>query len=361
MAIFCLLCGGDSLESDISYVSYKKIKQELKYSNIATIDVYLNRFGEFYLIENNKLKKGQFIKHNEECFFKTKFKKYYFDAVLPIVHGKGVEDGSLGAYFDILKIPCMYSGITNASLLQNKSYFKKIIDFYDIPNVPYVDLSYYQYIDVNFDLEKHVSKLQFPLIVKPVNLGSSIGVKKVYDMESLLEALDKSFSYDSDVLIEKCVESLKEVNIALLGYKDNIIVSELETVSNKDDVYGIYSGLSLDVYFLLSTQIPQTIEIITNNETMNVRELKFKNRKVVLKKSRVKITKENENAYKIMEFFSKLDVNDFLKDNMCKREVVSFIKENKITYSNIYALAPYFPTKSIKNMVKCGVYDEIAQ
>ena len=64
MAIFCLLCGGDSLESDISYVSYKKIKQELKYSNIATIDVYLNRFGEFYLIENNKLKKGQFVKHN---------------------------------------------------------------------------------------------------------------------------------------------------------------------------------------------------------------------------------------------------------------------------------------------------------
>lgn len=132
-------------------------------------------------------------------------------------------------------------------------------------------------------------------------------------------------------------------------------------ITNKDDVYGIYAGLSLDVYFLLSTQIPQTIEIITNNETMNVRELKFKNRKVVLKKSRVKITKENENAYKIMEFFSKLDVNDFLKDNMCKREVVSFIKENKITYSNIYALAPYFPTKSIKNMVKCGVYDEIAQ
>ena len=50
-------------------------------------------------------------------------------------------------------------------------------------------------------------------------------------------------------------------------------------ISNKDDVYGIYAGLSLDVYFLLSTQIPQTIEIITNNETMNVRELKFKNRK----------------------------------------------------------------------------------
>ena len=264
MAIFCLLCGGDSLESDISYVSYKKIKQELKYSNIATIDVYLNRFGEFYLIENNKLKKGQFVKHNEECFFKTKFKKYYFDAVLPIVHGKGVEDGSLGAYFDILKIPCMYSGITNASLLQNKSYFKKIIDFYDIPNVPYVDLSYYQYIDVNFDLEKHVSKLQFPLIVKPVNLGSSIGVKKVYDMESLLEALDKSFSYDSDVLIEKCVESLKEVNIALLGYKDNIIVSELETVSNKDDVLSFFDK------YLLSKE--KTTRIIPSDISKDKKE-----------------------------------------------------------------------------------------
>ena len=264
MDIIALVYGGDSVESDISVVTFKKIKDKLLKEGIETIDIYLSRDGYFYLNDKEKMKIGQFEKCDGTTYFKTRFKRYEFDVVLPLVHGQGVEDGRLGAYFDILKIPCMYSGIINSALLQNKSYLKKIMNYYNIPNTKYVDLKYEDFIDVKFDLKEHIKELKYPLIIKPNNLGSSIGVSKVFDYNNLLSSLDKAFSFDNEVLIEECVNNLKEVNIAVLGYKDNIVFSELETVSNKDEVLTFFDK------YLLSKD--KTTRIIPSDISLDIKK-----------------------------------------------------------------------------------------
>ncbi len=270
-----IVYGGDSIESDISVLSYKKIKTKLIDEGVKTLDIFLDRTGSFYVNYNNKIKMGHFEKIGESCYFKTKFSRFEFDVVLPLVHGKGVEDGSLGAFFDILKIPCMYSGVLNSSLLQNKSYFKKMLDYYNIPNTKFVDLSYDEYIDIDFDLELLIKDLTYPLIIKPNNLGSSVGVSKVYEYNELLSSLDNAFKYDNEILIEEAVCNLKEVNVAVLGYKDNLIFSELETVSKKDDILSFY-----DKYLLSKDKttriIPSDISLEVKDNILEISKKAFK-------------------------------------------------------------------------------------
>lgn len=276
MKIIALVYGGDSVESDISVITYKKIRSKLILEGREVLDIFLDRNGSFYINDRNKIKLGHFEKIGESSYFRTRFKYFEFDVVLPLVHGAGVEDGTLGAFFDTLKIPCMYSGVLNSAILQNKSFFKKILNCYDIPNTKYVDLKYERFIDINFDLKKHIEELNFPLIIKPNTLGSSIGVKKAYDYDGLLNALDEAFVYDNEIVIEECVENLKEVNIAVLGYKDNMIFSELETVSNKDEVLTFF-----DKYLLSKDKttriIPSDISIDIKNIILEITKKTFYN------------------------------------------------------------------------------------
>lgn len=265
-----LLYGGNSLESDISEVTYKKINSLLNKQEFKTFGIFLNHKGEFFY----KNKKGDFFKKGNNFYFKTGIKKLYFDYVLPLVHGKGSEDGTIGAFFDTLNIPCIYSGILNSALLQDKIKFKEYLAFKNISQVDYVYITYNEYMDINFDLKRKIDKLTFPLIVKPNCLGSSIGVKKVYDISDLINALDKSFEYDNKVLIENCVQNLKEVNIAILGNNYKQFVSELETVSNKEDVLS-YFDKYLQSKDRIIRIIPADINSDVKEEIINISKSVF--------------------------------------------------------------------------------------
>ncbi len=265
-----LLYGGNSLESDISEVTFKKVSSLLKESKYEVLGIFLNHEGEFFL--NNK--KGMFYKNKDTYYFKVGFKKYYFSYVLPLVHGKNSEDGTLGAFFDILKIPCIYSGVLNASILQDKAKFKDLGKTYNIPTAKYTYLTYSEYMNINIDLKELIKDFSYPLIVKPSSLGSSIGVKKVTTLEELILALDKAFSYDECVLIEECITSLKEVNIALLGDKEKQIVSLLETVSNKEDVLS-YFDKYLTSKDKVTRIIPSDINDIQKEEIIKISKEAF--------------------------------------------------------------------------------------
>ncbi len=265
MPIYAIIYGGDSLESDISYVSEKKITKALLKDHIPFFEVELDHEGNFYYVgKHDRLKRGQFIKDKNAYYFKVGRKKHYFDVVLPIVHGSGVEDGTLGAYFDILKIPCIYSGILNASILQDKITFKKFLSLLRIPQVKYKKLNYRQFIDAGFDLSLTLKGLSSPYIIKPNRLGSSIGVSKAKNEKEVLKALENAFLYDKDVLIEEAVTSLKEVNIAVLGYEEELILSEVETVSQKEEVLSYY-----DKYLASKERVKRIIPADIDEEMKN--------------------------------------------------------------------------------------------
>ena len=131
-------------------------------------------------------------------------------------------------------------------------------------------------------------------------------------------------------------------------------------VSDKREVFGIYGGLQMQQSFMLTYQVPNAIEVVTNNETMWVREIKLKNRSVILRKSRLPITKENAAAYTILELFNNIDMRKYFSDTSVQREVSGFIREKAIKVKDVYSLAGVFPSKATRNIIESGIINEFA-
>lgn len=132
-------------------------------------------------------------------------------------------------------------------------------------------------------------------------------------------------------------------------------------ISDNGEIFGIYGKYVIELNFLLNYQVPNTIEVITNKESRDVREVEIGGRKVILRKSRLPITSKNESAYTLMELFSGIDLRQYRENSMARESVLKYIKEKKINCETIYGLASFFPARTIKNLAMSGVLYEIAR
>ncbi len=138
-------------------------------------------------------------------------------------------------------------------------------------------------------------------------------------------------------------------------------VVDRKYISDNGETFGIYGKYVIELNFLLSYQVPNIIEVITNKESRDVREIVIRGRKVILRKSRLPITNENEGAYTLMELFNSIDIRQYREDSMVRESISNYIKEKKISSGTIYSLANSFPAKTMKNLATSGVLYEIAQ
>lgn len=130
-------------------------------------------------------------------------------------------------------------------------------------------------------------------------------------------------------------------------------------VQNGKDVYGVYSGLKLQNIFSVTTQMPNTVEIVTNNETMRCRKVEIDGRRFILRKSRCPISKTNADAYTVLQLFN--DMRTQIKlDDWAKEKVIRFIKKNNVSARELMDLATVFPAQTTKNLIVNGVLNEIA-
>lgn len=121
-------------------------------------------------------------------------------------------------------------------------------------------------------------------------------------------------------------------------------------VSNGDSIFGIYSGLTLLNQFAVSTQIPNIVEIVTNNESTRKRVVEIDGMKFIVRKSRFEITKDNYNYYSLLQLFLELGVNPNL-DYFSKMRIKDFISSNNIDQSKLIKLAMNFPAQTLKNLI----------
>ncbi|MCD8195464.1 MAG: hypothetical protein LUD22_04135 [Coprobacillus sp.] len=117
--------------------------------------------------------------------------------------------------------------------------------------------------------------------------------------------------------------------------------------------YGIFSGLSLENGFGLTTQMPATMEIVSNNESSKRREIKIDGMKYIVSKSRVEIDEDNMNVYMLLELFNSYPEESLSEE--VKKTIDDFIKEYDISREDIINMSAYFPKKAIKKMAKEGV------
>ncbi|MCD8203515.1 MAG: hypothetical protein LUB56_00045 [Coprobacillus sp.] len=126
-----------------------------------------------------------------------------------------------------------------------------------------------------------------------------------------------------------------------------------EFIEYEDEVYGIYSGLALQNSFSLTSQVPATIEVVSNKESSKGREIIINERHFIVRKSRAEITSDNVFTYTLLELFT---INNGIPFNESGVSMVnSYIKEHDITKEKILSLANYFPSRTLKNMLYMGV------
>ncbi len=161
----------------------------------------------------------------------------HIDIAFPIVHGTNVEDGTIEGFVKMLNIPYVGCDVISSALGMDKYACKEILRANSIPVIDGKLYNIKQYKDDEQTLRKDIEKeLGFPVITKPVNLGSSVGISIAKDQKELQQSLEEAFTYASKVLVEKAIMDLKEVNCSVIGDYESAKASECESPIKMDKI-----------------------------------------------------------------------------------------------------------------------------
>ncbi|MDO4168142.1 MAG: DUF6088 family protein [Eubacteriales bacterium] len=136
-------------------------------------------------------------------------------------------------------------------------------------------------------------------------------------------------------------------------------VIERKYISQRGDVVGYYSGMTFQNQLRLTTQMPNIIELYTNNEMTRVRDVFVGTQKVLLRRARIKITAENADVLSFLELMNDL-ASDVIDDEK-KAIITRFISDRKITRKDISTYAPVFPDKAMRTLIESEVIYSVTQ
>ena len=160
----------------------------------------------------------------------------HIDIAFPAMHGTFGEDGSLMGLVRMAGIPFVGCDIFASAVAMDKVLTKQVIDAEGIPVVPYVWFTQHDWEQKKDIWKERISRLQWPVFVKPVHLGSSIGITKVKQTHELENAIEVAMHYDDKVLVEESVENLIEVTLPIMG-NDEVQLAAIERPLNKTDFF----------------------------------------------------------------------------------------------------------------------------
>lgn len=231
--------GGESVEHEISVITMSQAISSLNPEKYEIVPIYIAKNGVMYtgddLLDLYSFKdmdvllkrcyKVAVVNDGEgvkvvRCPAPIIGKKVLntIDVAFPIVHGTNCEDGTLAGFLNLLRIPVVGPDILASSLGMDKIIQKMVLNYYDIPVVDFVSFYSMEYVKDEEKILKEIeSKLEFPMIVKPGNLGSSVGIRKAKNKAELEEAIEFAMEFADRVLVEKAVENLKEINCSVIG------------------------------------------------------------------------------------------------------------------------------------------------
>lgn len=244
--------GGKSVEHEISVLSAIQVMSAIS-DDYEIFPLYIAKDGRMFCEEELKSLDTfsnieQFTLQHQPVtlvrrdanVYLVPARKHFFekerrvDLVIPVLHGTNGEDGSFQGYVQTLGIPYTGCSVLAGAIGQDKVIMKQILQDSGLRVVPWFYWSRNEKMEEDFF--KKAQRLGYPLVVKPANLGSSIGIKVVNNDSELHVAMMDAYEYDHKVLIEKKIEPLREINISLLGDEEHCICSMLEEVLKQDDI-----------------------------------------------------------------------------------------------------------------------------
>ena len=264
-----IIYGGRSTEHEVSKMSATSVIENLNKEKYEIKQIYIDEKGKWYITGQNK--KEEIVNITEEL--------KQLNVVFPLLHGKYGEDGTIQGLLEMIGVPYVGCKVLASSIGMDKVYTKIVFEKAGIPQAPYVYIKKqdfgYKMINEDFeeeklDIEKIISKLTFPMFVKPSNSGSSVGVKKANNVEELQKAIENAGQYDSKILVEQGIDG-KEVECAILEIKGKeFIASTVGEVKSAEDFYSFDAKYNIPES---KTIIPAKIE---DSKIEEIRRLSIK-------------------------------------------------------------------------------------
>ena len=157
------------------------------------------------------------IRPSDKYLYSKNKRLYKIDVALLCMHGVLGEDGALQGLLEMCGIPYTGSGVEASAIGMNKLRSKAVFERAGLNVLPYVAVTHSAYNSDAMQAVKDAEKLGYPVIVKPCNLGSSIGISLAENREQLFTAMRVAFEWDDSVIVEKALTDFTEVNCAVLG------------------------------------------------------------------------------------------------------------------------------------------------
>ena len=218
-----LLFGGKSVEREVSRISARTIAGGLDPERYEVVPIAVDSNGRLLTAPDSArvLAEGKIPEKflpgragGESAasgLIPAEFAPGRADVVFPIIHGTTGEDGALQGFLEILGLPYVGAGVAASAVGMDKALFKTLLRDAGIPTQ--------RWVSVRGAGELPASPFPFPVFVKPVNGGSSVGVTKVKRREELAAAIDRALRYDDRALVEEGIEA-REIECAVLGNED---------------------------------------------------------------------------------------------------------------------------------------------
>ena len=178
------------------------------------------------------------------------------DVVFPVLHGRNGEDGTIQGLLEMAGIPYVGCGVTASANCMDKCIAKTLFTAAGIPNARWVEASRWDLDRLDQLEERAAGALSYPMFIKPVRAGSSVGVHKVTEPAQFADAVRDALSFDDRVLIEECIKG-QEVECAVMGNHEPVasqLVGEI-VASGFYDYEGKYLNDSAQLY--IPARIPQ--------------------------------------------------------------------------------------------------------
>ncbi|MDQ0300323.1 D-alanine-D-alanine ligase [Salibacterium salarium] len=251
--------GGVSVEHEVSVISALQAIQSMNSEKYEAIPIYISKDRVWYtgdeLLDIEAYKDlTELLNTAQKVTMKTseegnivlqkdpvpRFGKRIeaeIDVAFPIVHGTFGEDGVLQGFFELLNLPYVGCDVLSSASGMDKVTMKQILRDSSLPVLDYVWFYSSHWVEDSANILSMVGeKLEYPVIVKPANLGSSVGINKAENKEELEEAVEEAMEFSSKILVEQMVQNMKEVNCSVLGDYEEVEASVIEEVLKSEEI-----------------------------------------------------------------------------------------------------------------------------
>lgn len=245
--------GGRSTEHEISVISASQAMAAIDRGRYDVTPIYITKQGRWYtgdalLDVRNYRDPASLLKKCTEVYMRPVYGDYniypakpsgFFggggkpvgklDVVIPVLHGSNGEDGIFEGVLETIGVPFAGCNTLSSANGMDKITMKMILQASGVPVVPYLWFTDKQWFGQREQLIGRIeSELGYPVIVKPSNLGSSVGIGRAMNREQLIDRIDDAERYSSRIIVEHMVEQLQEINCSVLGNADEYQTSVLE-------------------------------------------------------------------------------------------------------------------------------------